>query len=237
MLNSNSFYHEVCKKLITSFGYLFSDITIQRSREGEVEQTVNVPIAYGPKEKWLTRIDSDPELSNQTYITLPRISFEIAGYMFDASRKLNRNNVISCNSADSPDRKQTFAPVPYNIDFNLHILTKNDGDAFQILEQILPYFQPEYTLQIKSLPDLNIIQDTPIILNNVSYSDDYEGSFETRRFVIHSLNFTAKTNFYGPVNSQGLIKKVIVGVTDGFGVFTATGTTPLEPIVELWLEE
>jgi T4-like virus Myoviridae tail sheath stabiliser len=145
-------------------------------------------------------------------------------------------NTLSCNSATDPSRKQVYSPVPYNIDINLYVLTKNSGDSFQILEQILPYFQPEYTLQVKLLPELNVIQDVPVILHGVDTQDEYDGQFQNPRYIINTLSFTLKSNFFGPVTTSGVIKKVIVGLTDGFGVFTATGTVPTAPIIEGWLE-
>jgi hypothetical protein len=187
------FYFGTIRKTIVAFGNLFSDIKIERRKDdsvtGDIVQVLRVPLAYSNKEKWIVRIDSDPTLEHNVYTTLPRIAFEITGYAYDAQRKTNRIQKLSCNTSQSV-AKSMFSPVPYNI---------------QIIEQILPLFTPEYTLTINAVPDMNIIQDIPIILNNVSVMDEYEGDFQTRRFVTHTLDFTLKLNIYGPITSQGVI--------------------------------
>lgn len=203
MLNGQNQYHGMIRKVIVSFGRLFSDIKITRETIGD-SQTIVVPIAYAPKEKWIVRLDSDPDLTNNVYTTLPRISFEITGYEYDSTRKTNRMSKINCYGTGST-RGSMFAPVPYNIEISLYILTKTQEDAMQILEQILPVFNPEYTLSINAVPDMNVIQDIPVILNNVAVNDEYDGDFQTRRFVTHTLNFTIKTNIYGAVSTQGII--------------------------------
>ena len=212
MLNNQIFYHGMMRKVIVAFGRLFSDIQITREdKSGGTDQTIVVPIAYAPKEKWIVRLEQDPSLTGHTYITLPRISFEITGYSYDASRKVNRMNKINCHKG-TVERSSMFSPVPYNIDISLYILTKTQEDALQILEQILPTFTPEYTLSIQAVPEMNVIQDIPIILDNVSVSDEYDGDFQTRRFVTHTLNFTIKTNIYGPVSNQNIIKDVTANI-------------------------
>lgn len=211
MLNNNVFYHGIIRKTIVSFGRLFSDIYIDRKQgdsvTGTTVQRIQVPLAYAPKEKWLVRIDQDPTLENYTYASLPRMSFEILSYGYDANRKLNRMQKIQCGSGEAM-RNYTYTPVPYNIEISLYILTKTQEDGLQILEQILPTFTPEYTLPIKVVPEMNIVQDTPVILNSVSVSDEYDGDFQTRRFVTHTLNFTLKTNLFGALSSQGIIDTV-----------------------------
>ena len=206
MLNGQHQYHGMIRKVIVAFGRLFSDIQITR-RDASVtgnDQTINVPIGYAPKEKWVVRIDSDPDLNNHTYTTLPRISFEITGYEYDSTRKTNRMSKVNCY-ANGTTRGSMFAPVPYNIEISLYVLTKTQEDAMQIIEQILPTFNPEYTLSINAVPEMNVIQDIPVILNSISVQDEYDGDFQTRRFVTHTLNFTIKTNIYGPVSTQGII--------------------------------
>jgi hypothetical protein len=146
MLNGQTYYHGAIRKTIVAFGRLFSDIKIARQgNDGNVAQTIQVPLAYAPKEKWLVRIDSDPNLTNNVYTTLPRLSFEITGYHYDASRKTNKMNKIVCKDATNlanPTAKAVFSPAPYNIDINLYVLTKTQEDATQIIEQILPIFNP-----------------------------------------------------------------------------------------------
>jgi hypothetical protein len=198
MLHNNIFYHGITRKIIVAFGSLFSNIRIERKKDGVTVQTLAIPIAYAPKEKWLVRIEQDPMLENNTYTTLPRLSFEITSLTYDASRKTNRMNYITIHDADGNHNKM-YAPVPYNIDISLYALTKTQEDGLQIIEQILPYFTPEYTLSLKTIPNSEIIMDVPIILDGVSVQDDYDGDFSTRRFVTYTMNFTLKCNFYGPI--------------------------------------
>jgi hypothetical protein len=212
MLNNNIYYHGITRKIIVGFGSLFSDIKIQRKKDGVTEQTIAVPIAYAPKEKWIVRIEQDPSLENHTYTTLPRLSFEITGMNYDAARKTNRMNYITCG--DGTNLSRTYAPVPYNIDISLYCLTKTQEDALQIVEQILPYFTPEYTLSLKAIPESNIIMDVPIILESVSIQDDYDGDFNQRRFVTYTMNFTLKANFYGPVTDGTIITNTLVDVNN-----------------------
>jgi hypothetical protein len=173
---------------------------------GAVIQRLQVPLAYAPKEKWLVRLDQDPNLENHTYVSLPRMSFEITGYSYDASRKVGRMNQITCMKNGTASN--TFSPVPYNLDISMYVLTKTQEDALQIIEQILPTFTPEYTLAINAVPDMNIIQDIPVILNSISVQDDYDGDFQTRRFVTHTLNFTLKLNLFGSTGAGGVIETV-----------------------------
>ena len=207
MLNNNVFYHGIIRKSIVAFGQLFSDIYIDRrqgdSVNGPVIQRLQIPLAYAPKEKWLVRIEQDPNLENNTYVSLPRMSFEINGYSYDTQRKLGKMQKISCVKPDGSS--DMFTPVPYNLDISLYVLTKTQEDALQIIEQILPTFGPEYTLSIRAVPEMNIIQDIPITLNSISVSDEYDGDFQTRRFVTHTLTFTLKLNLYGAVNNNSRI--------------------------------
>ena len=210
MLNNNVFYHGTIRKCIVAFGTLFSDIYIDRregnSVTGTVAQRLQIPLAYAPKEKYLVRIEQDPNLENNTYISLPRMSFEILGYSYDSSRKLNRMQQIKCGDGTNT-MDAIYTPVPYNIDVSLYILTKTQEDALQILEQILPTFTPEYTLTINAVPDMNVKLDIPIVLNSVTSSDEYDGDFQTRRNVTHTLTFTIKTTkIETPKNQDDLVK-------------------------------
>lgn len=215
MLSNQVFYHGIIRKSVVAFGRLFSNIYIDRKQgdsvSGTTLQRLQVPLAYAPKEKWLVRIEQDPTLENHTYTSLPRMSFEITGYTYDASRKVNRMQKITCGSGiDS--LSYVYTPVPYNIDISLYILTKTQEDGLQIIEQILPTFTPEYTLAIKNLEDMNVVIDVPVILNSVSVQDDYDGDFQTRRFVTHTLNFTMKTSLFGAISGQGIITQVNANV-------------------------
>ena len=221
MLN-NVFYHGTIRKTIIAFGKLFSDIYIDRKQgdsvDGNIVQRLQIPITYGPKEKWIVRIEQDPNLTNHTYISLPRMAFEITGYSYDSTRKIAKNNKIKCYKDGSST--DMMAPVPYNINVTLNVLTKNQEDGMQIIEQILPVFTPHYTMSINAVPDMNIIQDIPICLESVSVDDNYEGDFQTRRFVNHTLTFTIKLNLYGPVNNN----KVILQANANIGQDEVTGT-------------
>lgn len=213
MLNNNIFYHGITRKVIVAFGSLFSNIRIQRKNAGVTAQTLAIPIAYAPKEKWLVRIEQDPMLENHTYTTLPRLSFEITSLSYDASRKTNRMNYITINSDTGTNtHSKIYAPVPYNIDISLYALTKTQEDGLQIVEQILPYFTPEYTLSLNAIDNSSIIMDVPIILQGVSVQDDYDGDFSTRRFVTYTMNFTLKCNFYGPTTNGKIITSSMVDI-------------------------
>lgn len=212
MLNGNVYYHGSIRKSIVAFGRLFSDIYIDRKQgdsvNGETIQRLQVPLSYAPKEKWLVRLDQQADIEkNVTSITLPRMSFEIGGYQYDSSRKLNRMQQITTDASAST-KPAVYSPVPYNIDISLYVLTKTQEDGMQIIEQILPTFTPEYTLQINMVPEMGITMDVPVILNSVSVVDEYDGTFTDRRFVTHTLNFEMKLNLYGPVAGQGIITQV-----------------------------
>lgn len=214
MLSSNIFYHAITKKTIIAFGSLFSGIKVKRENADKTEvQTIAVPIAYAPKEKWIVKIEQDPDQSNLVYTTLPRLSFEITGFSYDATRKLNRTNYITCSDGGN-GMKKVYAPVPYNININLYALTKTQEDGLSIIEQILPYFSPEMTMSINAIPDSNIITDVPIILNSLDVNDEYDGDFQTRRFITYTMSFTLKTVMFGPVTEQGIINKVFVNAND-----------------------
>jgi len=232
MLNSNVYYHGIIRKCIVGFGSLFSDIYIDRregnSVTGTVIQRLQIPLAYAPKEKWIVRLEQDPTLENNVYTTLPRMSFEIIGYNYDPSRKVNRMQQIKCGDGTG-SVSTMYTPVPYNIDLSLYILTKTQEDGLQIIEQILPTFTPEYTLTLNVVPDMNVKLDVPIVLNSVSVQDDYDGDFQTRRFVTHTLSFQMKMNLFGPISGQGIIDTVNanVGQNENFSnpnrIYTAEG--------------
>jgi hypothetical protein len=216
MLNSQVFYHGIIRKCIVGFGTLFSDIYIDRKQgdsvTGNTIQRLQVPLAYAPKEKWIVRIDSDPNLEQHTYTTLPRMSFEIIGYNYDPARKINRMQQLSCGGG-SGSISTMYTPVPYNIDISLYILTKTQEDGLQIIEQILPTFTPEYTLTLNVVPDMNVKIDVPIILNSVAVNDEYDGDFQTRRFVTHTLNFQMKVNLFGGIANKNVIDTVNANIS------------------------
>jgi hypothetical protein len=212
-------YHQIFRKTVIAFGTLFNNIEIHKD-----DEVMKVPLAYGPKQKFLARLDATPDPTNKrVQITLPRISFEINGITYDSSRKVSPTQKIKVAKDDTTD-KTAFMPVPYNIGFELGIISKTQEDGLEILEQILPYFQPHYNLPIKLLDEMGETKDVPIVLNSVDYEDDYEGDFSTRRAIIYTLQFTAKTFLYGPVTEGKVIKKVI---TDYY-TSTEVNTAPRE---------
>jgi hypothetical protein len=218
MLNKPPYYHETIRNCIIGFAKIFSDLKIERKKaNGTVEQTLLIPIAYAPKEKWIQRIEQDPTLSNQLMTTLPRLSFEMTGLNLDATRKVSRMASIEKNKAVGAGintANRVFSPVPYNLDINLYCISKNTEDGLQIVEQILPYFTPEFTMSIQSMKTpLDIVTDVPIILNSVTFVDEYDGTFETRRFVTWTLGFQLKLNLFGYANPDGkIISKTIVDI-------------------------
>ena len=191
------FYNESLRKCIIAFGSMFNGIYITRKNaSGSDSQSLKVPLAYGPKQKFMVRLDADPNLDQKVAITLPRIGFEIAGFDYDPSRKLNRiikrKKVSNTNDKALKQMNTQYSPVPYNLNFEFFVMTKNSDDGIQIVEQILPFFQPEYTVSIKEVPQMETVRDVPIVLNSVNYEDTYTGSFTERRAIIYTFNFTAK---------------------------------------------
>ena len=207
------FYHETMRKVVVAFGTIFNNINIVRTNSsGAVTQSMKVPLAYGPKQKFLTRLREDPNLNKKVALTLPRIGFEISGISYDPSRKLNSVQKVkkTNDSTDGKTLSSQFMPVPYNMDFELVVMAKQSDDALQIVEQILPFFQPDYTITLNDNSSMGTTRDVPIILSNVTYADEYEGSFEDRRVITYTLSFTAKFYLYGPVTDQKVIKSVQV---------------------------
>ena len=206
------YYHETIRKVVVAFGTMFNNISlVRKDSDGKVVQSMKVPLAYGPRQKFLVRLAEDPDLTKQVAVTLPRIGFEINGLTYDSTRKLNRiQKFKKTKSGNSKQLETQYMPVPYNVGFELYVLAKNSDDALQIVEQILPYFQPEYTLTLNDMAEMGIKRNVPIVLNSISYEDDYAGDFTSRRALIYTLSFTAKFYLYGPVTSQSIIKTVQV---------------------------
>ena len=206
------FYHETIRKVIVAFGTMFNDISlVRKDNSGTAIQHMKVPLAYGPREKFLVRLREDADLTKQVAITLPRIGFEIKNLSYDPIRKLSRVQKFKKVKGTNTKQLDTqYMPVPYNLDLELYVMAKQSDDALQVVEQILPFFQPDYTLTINDDPDLGIKRDVPIILNSISYEDSYDGDFVTRRALIYTLTFTTKFYLYGPVTSSKVIKTAIV---------------------------
>ena len=220
----SQFYNGTIRKMVVAFGSIFNQIKISRE-ESSGTKYIEVPIAYAPKEKYKVRLAGDPYLQNPMQITLPRMAFEITGFAYDPARKRNslQRNVVRDTQTSS--MKYTYAEVPYNIDFGLYIYTRNMDDGLQIVEQILPYFSPEFVTTI-NFDDVNKKVDVPLYLNSVSSEEDYEGDFQTRRSIIFTLNFTMKSYIFGSVKSYSEIKKVDSKIYDFnyFPSFTAGNT-------------
>ena len=206
------FYHEIMRKTVIGFGTLFNDIRIRhKDGSGSSISEKRVALAYGPMQKFLARLEQQADLNRPTQkIELPRMSFEMNNVAYDSTRKAGITQTFK--ASDGTNLKKVFMPVPYNIGFELNIMTKLNDDALQIVDQILPYFQPSFNLTIDLINVIGEKRDCPIILDNISFSDDYEGDFASRRALIYTLNFTAKTYLFGPIasTSEGLIKKVQV---------------------------
>jgi hypothetical protein len=220
------FYHEILRKTIIAFGTLFNGIEIKHmDAAGAVTEVIKVPLAYSPTQKFLARLQQSAELSKSTQISLPRMSFEFVGLQYDGSRKVTTTQTfITTNPDDQTQVKKSYMPVPYNMAFELTVYTKLNDDMLQIIEQILPYFQPSFNLSVNLVQDIAEKRDIPIIIENISMQDDYEGDFTTRRSLYYTIRFTAKTYLFGPVTSasKDLIKKVQVGYIAGDTTKTPT---------------
>ena len=205
------FYHEILRKTVIGFGTLFNNINIRhKDASGTNVSVLKVPLAYGPMQKFLARIQQQPDLEREIAITLPRLSFEMQGLQYDPTRKTGiAQTFLTKNGSNA---KKVYMPVPYNVGFELSVMAKLSDDALQILEQILPYFQPSFNITVNLISSIGEKKDIPIVLESINYSDQYEGGFDSRRILIYTLSFTAKTYLFGPVadNPEGLIKKVDV---------------------------
>lgn len=213
------FYNEIFRRTIIAFGSLFNNISIKHTdSQGNVKSVIKVPLAYGPTQKFLARLEQSPDLNKPVQITLPRMSFEFTGLTYDSSRKVTTTQTfLAKSSIDGTETKKTYMPVPYNMQFELSIMSKLNDDALQIVEQILPYFQPSYNLSIELVDIINEKRDIPIVLENITMQDDYEGDFSNRRVLIYTLRFTAKTYLFGPTTSatKDIIKKTVVSYISG----------------------
>lgn len=209
------FYHERIRKSVAMFGSLFNNLYVLRKKsDGSVMSTQRVPLAYAPAASYLERIQENPDLHTDTKvgIKLPRMSFEVISYQYDSSRQLQKMNNQNLGAGNTRNKVYTY--TPYIIGFQLNIYTKTMDDALQIVEQIIPYFAPQYTISIKPFASTagyeNIKEDVPITLNGVSYTDAYEGSLDTRRIIQYTLDFQMTANFYGNIETSEIIRKAIV---------------------------
>jgi hypothetical protein len=231
MLNTSPFYYKLLRKYVTIFGSLFNNITLVRyNKADDTEfQRIKIPIIYAPKEKYVTRWESDPDLLRDTQTVLPRLSFEITGVTYDANRK--QNSLLRVAKGDTASRTTSaYMGVPYDINFQLNLYARNIDDAAQIVEQILPYFNPDYTVTINPIPELGFLKDIPIIQNSVVQNVQYETNYDTVRYVYWTFNYTLKGYFFGPYTKPKIIRKAIANIfndptlTLGYTVKINTGT-------------
>ena len=217
------FYHEIIRKTIVGFGTLFNNVYIRHlNKDNSVADETKVGLSYGPSQKFLAKIQQQAELSKSVAITLPRMSFEMIGIQYDPTRKTGITQTFkTCD--DGGNVKKVYMPVPYNITFELNIFSKLNDDALQIIEQILPFFQPSFNLTIDLVDSIGEKRDVPIVLDSIDFQDDYEGDFSTRRALIYTLRFTAKTYLFGPIadSTDGLIRKVQVDLYTDTNIQTA----------------
>jgi len=200
---ANVFYNRSLRKYVIGFGNLFNDITLVRYNPDLTEaQRMIVPIVYAPKEDYVMRLEEDPELGKKVQLTLPRMSFELNGFNYDSTRKLNTNTKNFAQTGTG--LVSQYNPVPYNFDFNLYLYVRNIEDGTQIIEHILSYFTPDYTMKLNMIPEMGIIKEVPVVLNSTSQDVDFEGNYERdTRTIIWTLNFTVKGYIYGKINESG----------------------------------
>ena len=212
------FYHKRVRSAVSVFGSLFNNIYVLRQNSaGETISQIKVPLSYAPKRNFISRIEAmtNGEVNERIVaIKLPRMSFEINGINYDETRQLNKmNNLNKVLAGSTVSRQKLFTATPYNINFDLNVYAKSQDDALQIVEQIIPYFSPQYTLTIKPFEDYpSIKEDVPITIQSVNFQDDFEGPLEQRRTIIYTLDFTMNINFYGPIRENALINRAIANV-------------------------
>jgi len=225
MMFGHDFYHGTLRRYILMFGNLFNEIQVERDdANGAKIQSINVPIEYGPKQKFITRVLTDPTLNREISITIPRLGFEFTNLSYAGQRKLNSaHRIVKGINTGGTDFDYAYTPVPYDMDFTLNIFVKNTEDGHQIVEQIIPFFTPDFTVTMKVLPELGITMDIPIELTNINSEDSYEGDFESRRVQTWDLNFTVKGYLFGPLNKFKYIANAEVNT--GFLIENAIVTT------------
>ena len=215
------FYHEKTKKAVALFGRLFNNIyVIRKNSSGAAISQVKVPLSYAPKQKFLERIRENPDLNDDTKVAikLPRMSFEITSIAYDATRQLAKTTTFNTtsSSADVNKRQKFFTPVPYSINFQLNAYAKSQDDALQIVEQILPTFNPQYSITIKPFATEypTLLEDIPVIIQGVAFSDDFEGAMEQRRTIIYSMDFEMKLSYHGPIADNSIIRDARAKIFD-----------------------
>ena len=208
------FYHKRVRSAVSVFGSLFNNLYVLRKNSaGETISQVKVPLSYAPKRNFIARLESmnsGEQAERRVAIKLPRMSFEITSITYDNTRQLNKMNSLNkVLSGSTVSRQKIFSHTPYNINFDLNIYAKSQDDALQIVEQIFPFFTPQYTVTVKPFSNIaDLTEDVPITLTSTNFSDDFEGAIEQRRTIIYTLSFEMKVNFYGPLNTSKIIREV-----------------------------
>jgi hypothetical protein len=211
---TNHFYNSSTRRTVSVFGSLFNNLEVVKTDSaGKVLQKIQVPLAYGPKQKFLARAKdlTDPKMA----IKLPRMSFEITDMSYDGASRVSKNKKYTAvDVTDTLKLKTLSSPAVYKVGFELNIMSKNQDDALQILEQILPKFQPDYTITITDIPDMGIKSDVPIVLTGVTLADEYEGDFLSRRTIIYTLTFEVRVKYYNGIGSSKKITNTEVYYKD-----------------------
>ena len=217
MLGSH-FYNEIIRKNIIAFGTLFNNIEVQKKDPGTgmILEAEKVPLAYGPKQKFLARLEQNPDVGRKVAITLPRIYFEMTDIEYDAARKTSPLQKYKTIIADNGDEVRTqYVPVPYNLTFEVGIIAKSQDEGLQIIEQILPYFQPSFSITMTMIPEMDEKKDVAFVLNNISHEDAWDDDYMQRRYIVYTMTFTAKTYLYGPFSQSDIIRTAIIHETIG----------------------
>jgi len=223
------FYHQTSRKMVVAFGSLFNNIEVRRTDSSDaVTEVVKIPLSYGPKDKMLVRISQDPSLNPKVALTVPRMGFELTSMTYDGARKLNTmgRNV----KKGTTGLKKQYNPVPYNWDFSLYVFVKNAEDGTQILEQILPFFTPDFTVTMTLISGMTVKMDIPLVLNSVTSEDSYEGDFATRRSIIWTLSFLMKGYLYPSITDNA--KVITSSVVDTHLMSAATAADPIYIVAE-----
>lgn len=243
MFKGKTFYHSHIRKAVAAFGTIFNNINVERTdSSGNIVQTLRVPLAYSTKQKFISRIEQVPNVESrgEVAIVLPRMGFEIISLQYDAARRVSPIHHHKKGTGSATSVKRVFTSTPYDLSLQLYVFAKNQEDGLQIIEQILPFFNPDFSITVNDLPELNITRDIKLTLDAVGYEDNSQGTFSDRSSIVWTLTFNMKLNFYGHIADQDVIKKAVVDVFQNpelTGVYTrqqysvapatATGTATL----------
>lgn len=233
MLGNKTFDHSMIRKYVVAFGTLFNEIYINNIVNGELDKTLKVPLSYAEKDKLMSRVLGDPSINNYVATTLPRMSFEMTDMTYDGTRKFSKIG----RTGKGSNGASVFNPTPYNFNFSLYIAVKNSEDGTKIVEQILPYFTPEWNVTANLVPGIDAKVDLPIVLTSISKEDSYDGSYKERRAIIWTLSFTLKGYLFGPVTERVRIEKAIIDIFDDNKVPSALAATVTTTVDGVNIEE